>query len=453
MDTDAAAMVRTPVRRRGRRTPPSERQVRIELSARPAASPILPTEIEEEAEMPPPPVPRIRPRESESTEVPVVDPSIASILNRLQVLERRTSGSYDPPASAGPRDTDGYPELRRDYRRDTIFTEGGTAISHSKPKMEKPETYNGEYSVLYSVLNWLQAVRKYLKPHKIHQDEYPQYAYTYMGKHVKAWYDGRFGDYDPTWKVFVAAIQERYLPEDHVIQVTKRYENIVQTGSLMDYVEKWQSLMVAVNAAGIVRTDKDHVIQFVTGLARLEDRKSILDKEPENLEDVYRAVTRIRHYSLLAHKYTRTAETGIRDRNREGRKGETQLKMRQGKEKEKAFREKRCIGCGKAGHFVVNCDAVRGIEKKLKAIRRYEKGTEKASVRDDSKKSPTTGKRKGVRFHLAEVEEESENDYESGPELGDSEPESGTEIEEEDESDGQDDGTGNGSPDPQGGDH
>ena len=98
-----------------------------------------------------------------------------------------------------------------------------------------------------------------------------------MGKDVKAWYDGRFVD----------AITERYLPKDHKIMVIKRYETIVQTGSLFDYVEKWQVLMVAVKAAGISCTEEDHVIQFVTGLTHVEDRKSILDKDPQNMDDVY----------------------------------------------------------------------------------------------------------------------------------------------------------------------
>lgn len=420
----------------------------------PSSSPMVHEEIEEEVPVEPRRVPRFRTEETEfETEVPTPekdsDLQVAILTSRLEEVERRlkeTLGTSEP--SEFLRSRESYPE-RRDYRRDTMFTEGGTAVSQGKPKMEKPETYNGEYTVLYSVLNWLRSVQKYLKPHNIHTDLYPQYAYTYMGKNVKAWYDARFAVEDPTWKVFSEAIKARYLPEDHDIQVTKRYENIVQTGNLMDYVEKWQSLMVAVTAAGITRTDKDHVIQFITGLSKMEDRKSILDKDPRTLEDVYKAVTKIRHYSLLAHKYSRTEDHGYRAREgkirseekKDGTRGwKRKLLLLQGAEKQAAFRDGRCIGCGKKGHFLADCDVAK---KHLKVLEQVKK----AAVRAQASMTPKKGARKGVRFHLTEVEEESESEYESEPELGDPENESGTEVEEED----QVEDTGNESTGPQGG--
>ena len=427
---------------------------------RPLSSPIRPEEIEEEVPVALPRAPRFR-SEEEEFEAGVPAPEnisgvqVALIMSRLDEMERRFREMFETSEpSEDLRSRESLPVGRRDSRRDTIFTEGGTAISQGKPKMEKPETYNGEYTVLYSVLNWLRSVRKYLKPHNIPKEQYPQYAYTYMGKNVKAWYDGRFEAIeDPHWELFEQAIKERYLPEDHVIQVTKKYENIIQTGSLMDYVEKWQSLMVAVNAAGIMRTEKDHVIQFVTGLSKMEDRKSILDKDPQKLEDVYKAVTKIRHYSLLAHKYSRTGTEDHGYRTREGktrseekryraREEKTHLKLLQGAEKEQAFRDGRCIGCGKKGHFLVNCDATK---KQLRVMERFEKATFQAGA----KGTPKKGIRKGVRFHLTEIGEESETDYDSEPELGDPENESGTENEGEDK----EEDSGNESPGPQGGDH
>jgi hypothetical protein len=357
-------------------------------------------------------------------------------MERLDTIEKRISEAFDvPELSEDVRSRDSYGATGRNHRRETMFTDGGTAISQGKPKMEKPETFNGEYTVLYSVLNWLRAVRKYLKPHNIPVDMYPQYAYTYMGKNVKAWYDARFEAIeDPHWALFEQAIKDRYLPEDHTIQVTKKYEAIIQTGLLSDYVEKWQSLMVAVQAAGIRRSDQDHVIQFVTGLAKMEDRKSILDKDPKDLEEVYRAVTKIRHYYLLAHKYSRTGEAGY-SRYREKEK---QLQMLQGAERNEAFRDGRCIGCGKKGHFLVNCDETK---KHLKILKRF-----KRENQGDPKTGPKPGIRKGIRFHLTEAGE-SETEYESEEKSEGGELESGTEIEEENEIEEE---TGNETPGPQG---
>ncbi len=89
---------------------------------------------------------------------------------------------------------------------------------------------------------------------------------------MKAWYNARFGEVnDPKWDPFEQANMELYFPEDHVIQVTKMYEGVEQTSNLMDYVEEWQALMVAVHAVGINCTDQDQVIQIVTGLAGMEN--------------------------------------------------------------------------------------------------------------------------------------------------------------------------------------
>ncbi|MFN7739644.1 MAG: hypothetical protein ACK5RA_05225 [Cyanobacteriota bacterium] len=409
---------------------------------RAAASPIAQGEDEEDL------VPRMtRMRTTELEEETVPRPkswevTLSMILDRLDRLEGRRPEIPEEPESrerkrevrretmfteervpaSREKSRMEKPETYSEARRETVFTEGGTPISHGKPKMEKPETFNGEYTVMYSVLNWLRSVRKYLKPYNIPTHMYPQYAYTYMGKSVKAWYDAKFATVeDPHWEHFEEAMIERYLPEDHVIQVTKKYEGVIQTGSLTDYVEKWQSLMVAVQTAGISRTDDDHVIQFVTGLSRLEDRKSILDKDPKNLDDVYRAVTKIRHYSLLAHKYTRTGDQGYRHREEK-----THLKMLKGAEKALALKEGRCIGCGEKGHFVVKCD------KTKKALRVLRKTTELTS-RPGPPRYPKAGSRKGVRFNLLEEEGEPESEYDSEENFGDSEIEDGTEEEGEDE--------------------
>ena len=164
-------------------------------------------------------VPPLMPRaEGRETKVPLpennLELTLALVMDRLDRMERRFEEIFgDPKPGAGPRIRE---ETRQDYRRETIFTEGGTAISPGMPKMEKPGVFDGEYTVLYSVLDWLRTVCRYLKPHDIPKDMYPQYAYAYMGKNVKAWYDARFGEVeDPKWELFELAIIELYLPEDH----------------------------------------------------------------------------------------------------------------------------------------------------------------------------------------------------------------------------------------------
>jgi hypothetical protein len=203
------------------------------ISGTPDRATFFATRTEFRATSPPSEIEEVR-EPTRRTELPPsergLDTSLAMIISRLDRMERRFTEVFEPPEKSDDsrsRGSDGA--RRRETRRETIFTEGGTAMSHGKPKMEKPESFNGEYTVLYSVLNWLRAVRRYLKPHNIPKNMYPQYAYTYMGKTVKAWYDAKFAEIeDPHWELFEQAMTERYLPEDHVIQVTKRYEGPVR---------------------------------------------------------------------------------------------------------------------------------------------------------------------------------------------------------------------------------
>ena len=328
-----------------------------------------------------------------------------------ELFDQETSNGYKRDLR---RETYRDPSRREeDYRRETFVTDGGTIVSPNKPKMEKPETYNGEYTVLYSVLNWLKSVQTYLERHDIPISQYPQYAYAYMGKSVKAWYDGLVGDEENLpWSDFCTAIKERYLPTDHVLQVTKQYENVTQTGTLEDYVEKWQSLMVAVRAAKINRSEEDHVIQFVTGLARLEDRKAILDHDPKTLVECYRHVTTIRHYTLLAHRYDRTGGNPMTQENHDA------LEILQGAAKTEAFPKGVCIGCGKLDHFLANCPMV---QQHLKILKRFEKAANRTSAGTGT----TKGTQKGVRFHGIK---RSKPGYGQGEHLGDPENKSGTDL-------------------------
>ena len=48
--------------------------------------------------------------------------------------------------------------------------------SHSRAKLEKPKTFTGEYSELYSILNWLHTVMVYLRQCHVEEGDYPSYV-------------------------------------------------------------------------------------------------------------------------------------------------------------------------------------------------------------------------------------------------------------------------------------
>jgi hypothetical protein len=223
--------------------------------------------------------------------------------------------------------------------------------------------------------------------------------------------------------------------------------------------------MVAVRAAKISCMEEDHITQFVTGLSDMEDRKTILNRDPETLADVYQAVTKIRHSSLLAHEYSSTEDPTycmaeenstlkllhgaekpdmsgtelcvycgkvghseekcpLRKKHRNYRKRIEKWTVPRVAENPDVSSTKLCIGCGKKGHFLVDCDATK---KYLEMLKRFEKAAIRAEAQGNPKTGPRNGVRKENRFHL-ETKEESETDYETGDDLGGTENESGTEV-------------------------
>ena len=360
--------------------------------------------------------------------------ALVQVNERLATLEAQMRrGENGSASSDGPgrgessrRDTlfPGYEEPSP--RRETMFTDGSTPASNSRPKMEKPELYDGEYTVIYSYLNWGRAVLRYLRTYRIPRDDYAQYAYTYMGKNVRAWYDNLYSGGDPAWDTLMRDMRDRYLPTDHRIQVQKRFEDVVQIGSLADYVEKFQITLVAVQAAEIKKSDEEVIFQFITGLNRAEDRRSVLEKSPTTINDAYKAVMLIRQSTLLAHKYARTKKS------HDSRGFTTQLKMLQGAERTEAMRKGLCIGCGEAGHFIVDCKKTK---RRINVLRRPERRRNSTGAARGTKK---------VRFHHTELSD--------AEEISDEDPATSSGVDEdedpEEESEPETEGSENESPGP-----
>jgi hypothetical protein len=293
--------------------------------------------------------------------------------------------------------------------------------------MEKPEVYNGEYSVEHNVVNWLTTVRKYLEPHNVHRDIWCQYAYTYMGKKVRAWYDSLYGEATPDWATFQVDIRERFLPSDHRIQVLDRFDNIVQTGSLQDYVDRYQHLMVSVKQTGIEKSEEEQMMRFISGLKSAEDRKTILEKGHVLMSDVYKTVMLIKNSSTLAHRLVRERQGRGDEKPSFRDKMKQHLKLLQGPERDRALKEGLCLECGKLGHWRKDCPHI-GTKKKLKTL----KGT-------GAKK--TAGKsRKFIKLRLTKAGD-SEDEYEIDEDEEDDEGSEATSSEDE-----KDDNSGNEDP-------
>eukprot|EP00961_Rhodomonas_salina_P169463 2283353-Rhodomonas_salina.1 len=93
---------------------------------------------------------------------------------------------------------------------------------------------------------------------------------------------------------------EQYLPPDHEICLQLVFERTVQRTTLLEYVERFQVLDSAVNFSELVITDKNKVVQFIKGLQKNEDRRFILERNPEDLNQVYNCVNTLQQAKTLA---------------------------------------------------------------------------------------------------------------------------------------------------------
>eukprot|EP00961_Rhodomonas_salina_P118186 1590542-Rhodomonas_salina.1 len=91
-----------------------------------------------------------------------------------------------------------------------------------------------------------------------------------------------------------------YLPPDHEIRLQLVFERTVQCTTLLEYVEQFQVLDSAVQFSELVITDKNKVLQFIKGLQKNEDRRFILERSPQDLNQVYICVNTLRQSKTLA---------------------------------------------------------------------------------------------------------------------------------------------------------
>lgn len=324
---------------------------------------------------------------------------IADMLRRMEYLEQKVA-DYEQRILEYEME-----RTQPDTRRDTVYTEGGTAVRPSRPKLEKPDVYNGEYKIEYSVLNWVTSVSKYLDMCDVAPNMYPQYAYTYMGRTVKAWYDHKYkGKNASDWETLVADLKSRWLPADHKIRVRIRFNGARQKGTLIEYVERFQALVVAVNEAGILLTEEDMVLQFIMGLTHDDDRQKLLQAKPSTLDAAYAIVDSIRQSKVLK-TYKAQRDDGAKSYAMED--------------------DMVCYNCGKKGHMARAC------KEPKKDFKRPDSSRKQLRVSKGEKKSKNGKKSRSAKMNHIEEESSSEvdeqeqtsDDTDSGNESSESEGE------------------------------
>ena len=338
------------------------------------------------------------------TEVPgahTEGPPMNELLSRLALVEE-VMNDYRTSSLGGGR-------------RETVYTEEATGGKPRRPKLKVPETFEGSYDVEYGVANWLISVEKYLQKYPgIETYEYSGYAYTYMGTTVKSWYDSTFEGRDPSWSELRDAMVGRYLPADHRLQVVQTFDGMTQTSTLLDYMEKFQKVLVAMKHACVDRAEEDKILRFIGGLRNEDDRKFLLEKGLSDMQEVYIVVNHLRQARILGRRQNKS---DLRDykKSHKFQKFGGALNKLEGAQRQKAFEKGLCLGCGKSGHWIADCTKTK---KKLNSFQGgSKKGNQKPGIlkRDGTKKN---GPSKKARFHNLEKEEQDEDpeEAESGEE-------------------------------------
>eukprot|EP00960_Hanusia_phi_P016265 479601-Hanusia_phi.AAC.1 len=73
----------------------------------------------------------------------------------------------------------------RGYRRRSSIASAGTDLEYnsgSRPKLEKPWNFEGHYSELVNVLNWISSTHRYLRQCSVPEYRKVGYARTYLSK-------------------------------------------------------------------------------------------------------------------------------------------------------------------------------------------------------------------------------------------------------------------------------
>jgi hypothetical protein len=355
----------------------------------------------------------------EPQEFPQEDPLEAGIEFSPQPNPGAARGRRDEvtPAKVGFREEEGEGRLRRELnlreaqisalerelaklkaqsrtsRASTLFEEDDY---RPRPKYEKPKTFNGEYSPLYNLLNWLHSMKNYCSQHKCRPEDMVGLARTYMGPDVQTYLDAKYkGNLPDDWEELEETLRLRYMPLDHKVRVEIRFDSLRQRSSLQAYVDEFQKVDAAFSFAQMEIAEERKVLVFIRGIKEREDRRYMMHERCHTLDECYEAAMYLRQ--------TKVMDEGVFwGRNSKGRnyggqedKQERRLRKLEGEAKRKAWQEGRCLGCGEKGHLIAACPKVRYAKRILKRLdRAVKEGHKPKGAQKDKEGKP----KKQLRF-------------------------------------------------------
>ena len=315
-----------------------------------------------------------------------------------------------------------------------------------RAKLERPSKFLGGYAELQNVTHWIAEMEEYLVACGCGRDQFCSFAKSYMGPTVKDWMAARFPRTKdpPTWEDLTKALLERFLVADHEELLEIKLERARQgKRDYNTYIEYFQVLDAAITTSNLMISEVRKVRRFIKGLTVERDRYSLLEKRPTTLDQCYTALLAVKQAKeqsgLNPSSSTGYKPQAYSDQRRHASPMRRSLNKLEGREKDQARKEGRCLNCGKAGHWIKECPDMKKTFKKMVA-------------QELKKQTSKDAKRKPKRFRQLKVDT-SEGEDSSGGE-GEKEDEETSDLSEEGDSEDEDRGDsereGNDSPGSQG---
>ncbi len=260
-------------------------------------------------------------------------------------------------------------EERRRRDRASVASMGGDASgmgrAFAKPKPAQPVIFDGSYSVLVNVGNWLQACERYLDQCRVDPEDWTEMASTFLSPKVMTWFTVTFkGRHGIPWEEFQITIRTRYLPQYHAAKLEELLDGMTQLHSISQYVDQFQVVEEALLLAKVTISQPRMRNRFITGLKNKEDKLNLFEQtqKGDNMNLVYQAALTLHECHMEATTWIGPSGTSKLGQHRpEGaaEKGNKALKMpflkAHNTGKGKIQPGQGCFQCGSREHYVRQC--------------------------------------------------------------------------------------------------
>ncbi|NBK94489.1 hypothetical protein D5278_21660, partial [bacterium 1XD21-13] len=131
----------------------------------------------------------------------------------------------------------------------------------------RPPTFNGRVSDPVYAEEWIRKMEDMFKYAKVDEGDKVNYAVFHVELDARHWWDSiqsTIGAGPMTWEMFKAAFFDKYFNRTVRASKKKEFMGLRQTGSVTDYICKFEALSRF--APRLVEDDEDKIHQFVQGL-------------------------------------------------------------------------------------------------------------------------------------------------------------------------------------------